>query len=389
MTILLVVIYISFISLGLPDAILGSAWPQMFAELNVPISYAGFISMVISGGTVVSSLMSARLIHRFGTGCITLVSVSMTAMSLLLFSLTKNFYLLCLIALPLGLGAGAIDSALNNFVALHYQARHMSWLHCFWGVGASIGPMLMSMFMAAPGGWAMGYRTIGVMQMLLAAALLIVLPLWKKYAPPAKMDDASKGALLSAKALLKLPGARQSMASFYIYCSIEALVMLWGATFLVKTRGLSEEMAASLIAVNIVGITLGRLVSGFVSIKLPDRKMIQLGQGICALGAVLLFALRGGVLPAVGLFLVGFGCAPIFPSLLHETPLNFGSAHSQQMMGLQMACAYVGTTLSPPILGFLFSVASYELLPLVLLMLSALSFFMVNSLNRAVDKAHA
>lgn len=391
MTALLVIIYISFISLGLPDSMLGAAWPVMHESLNLPVSFAGAISMVVSFGTVVSSLLSARLVRRFGAGLVTAVSVLMTAAALLLFSVTRSFPVLLLLAVPLGLGGGSVDAALNNFIALHYKARHMSWLHCFWGVGCMTGPVIMSYFLARGGDWPAGYRVVGLIQSVLVVGLFLTLPLWKKAAVSDDLNSAEEQTILPIKALLKLPGAKQSLASFYVYCSIEATIMLWGATFLVKARGVNAETAAQWMSLNILGITAGRLLSGFLTMKFSSRRMIKMGQCTIVLGAVCLAVLRGGVWPAVGLFLVGFGCAPIYPSLIHETPRNFGAAHSQQIIGIQMACAYVGTTLMPPLFGLVFSGVSYALLPYAAAVLGAASFLLIRSLCARVDaaKAHA
>ena len=385
MTALLVIIYISFISLGLPDSLLGTAWPVMHTDLNLPISGAGVISMIVSGGTVISSLLSARMIRRFGTGRVTAVSVLLTAVALLLFSVSRSFFVFCLLAVPLGLGAGSVDAALNNFIALHYKARHMSWLHCFWGVGCTAGPVIMAYFLARGGDWPAGYRTVGIIQSVLVVGLFVTLPLWKKAATDAELSDGQAAKPLPAKELIRLPGAKQGMASFYVYCSIESTIMLWGASFLVQARGVSAETAAHWISLNILGVTLGRLASGFVSMKLSSRQMIRIGQSTIAVGALLLAFLQGGSWPAVGLFVIGLGCAPVFPSLLHETPRNFGAAHSQQIMGIQMACAYIGTTCTPPLVGLLFSALGYGLLPYCVLALGIGALLLTLSLYAHVD----
>lgn len=386
MTALLAIIYVSFISLGLPDSLLGAAWPSMYGALGVPVSSAGVISMIVSGGTIVSSLLSDRMIRKFGTGLVTAISVSLTAAALLLFSVSRSFYLLCALAVPLGLGAGSVDAALNNFVALHYKARHMSWLHCFWGVGATVGPMIMGLMLSGSGGWAMGYRVIGLIQTALVAALFLTLPLWRRAQGADEAEKTQEAKHLSPRELLALPGAKAAVAAFFVYCSVESTLGLWSASFLVFARGVAGDTAARWVSLNYLGITAGRFLSGFLTMRLNQRRMIRLGQGVMALGIATLFFARTPFFLAAGLFLTGLGCAPIFPSLLHETPLNFGAAHSQQIMGVQMACAYVGTTLTPPLVGLVVSAVSYDLMPLFLLLFCLSSVVLVEILNRQVDK---
>ncbi|MEG2097156.1 MAG: MFS transporter [Pseudoflavonifractor sp.] len=382
---LLVIIYISFISLGLPDSLLGAAWPVMYGQLSMPISGAGLLSMVIAGGTIISSLWSAKLIARLGTGKVTAISVAMTAGALLGFSLAPNFPLLCLCAVPLGLGAGAVDSALNNFVALHYQARHMSWLHCFWGLGATAGPFVLSLFLSR-GSWRGGYGIIGGFQVVLVAVLLLCLPLWQRGASGQLGAEECSGPAPSNLALLRLPGVRQVLLAFFCYCALESTTGLWAGSYLVAHRGLSAEAAAQWAAGFYLGITLGRFVCGFLTLRLAGRRLVGLGQAVIVLGvAALLLPLPQG-LAGIGLFLIGLGCAPIYPSLLHDTPIHFGPEHSQALMGLQMAGAYVGSTLAPPLFGLMAQGGGMELLPVYLLVLVGIMVAMVAGLNRAVAR---
>lgn len=371
-TLLLIIIYAAFISLGLPDSLLGSAWPEMYAQLQVPQSSAGILSMIISGGTILSSLLCERMIRRFGTAAITVVSVSMTAAALLGFSLSGHFGLLCLVAIPLGLGAGAIDSALNNFVALHYESRHMNWLHAFWGIGATCGPLIMSLFLGKEGGWRSGYGTISIIQWGLVAILVLSLPLWKPFGSPV---SAAQTTQTGRQSVLKLPGVLPTLLSFFCYCAVEAMTGLWGSSFLVDNRQLSPETAAQWISLFYLGITTGRVFSGFLAISIANDRLIRLGELILLVG-ILLLLLPWQFCGMIGLILIGLGCAPIFPAMLHETPRRFGAAHSQSLMGLQMACAYLGTTCMPPLFGWLASHTGTGLLPVVLIVTAALMFLL-------------
>ena len=389
MVLLLIIIYLAFISLGLPDSLLGSAWPSMYSGLGVSIDSAGIISMIISGGTILSSLMSDRVIRRFGSGAVTLVSVAMTAIALMGLSLSNSFVMLCLCAVPLGLGAGSVDAALNNFVALHYKAQHMSWLHCFWGIGASMGPIIMSYSLVQLQSWNAGYKAISIIQFALVAVLLFSLPLWKKAQSPAGNSEQTHQQILSVRQLIGLPGAKQVLLAFFCYCAIEHTVGLWGSSYLVTIHGIPAETAASWISLYYIGITFGRFLSGFLAIKLRHKQMVQLGQLLIGTGVVVLLLPIQDNFLLTGLFLIGIGCAPIYPSLLHETPNNFGSQYSQSVMGVQMACAYVGTTFMPPLFGVLGAKMSYELFPLFIGLLLVIMIFMVIFLYKKTGKREA
>ncbi|WP_066644438.1 MFS transporter [Christensenella timonensis] len=382
MVVLLVIIYLAFISLGLPDSLLGSAWPAMYEGFGVSISSAGIISMVVAGGTIISSLLSDRLIRRFGTGHITLVSVCMTAVALLGISLSDSFIAVCLWAIPLGLGAGSVDAALNNFVALHYKAAHMNWLHSFWGIGTIIGPLIISSILMQSGTWNSAYRLISILQFALVAILIFSLPLWKKAGGfktaenPAQ--EASQKAPAGIRKAIGLPKAKPTLIAFFCYSSVEQTVILWGSSYLVVVRGIQEDIAAGWISLFFIGITLGRILSGFLSMKLSQKQLIRLGQLLIAVGIAILFLPWGGTLMIVALFLIGLGCAPIFPSMLHETPNTFGKVNSQALMGIQMACAYLGTTLMPPLFGLLAGKTGYEAFPFYLGVFLILMVLMVN-----------
>ena len=379
---LLAIIYIAFISLGLPDALLGSAWPIMHADLNVPLSFAGGISLTIAIGTVVSSLLSDRLTKWLGAGKVTAISVGMTAVALGGFSVSTEYWQLLLWAIPYGLGAGSVDASLNNYVALHYASRHMSWLHCMWGVGASIGPYVMSAALTGGMHWNTGYRIISVFQIALTAVLLLSLPLWKKRKMGTEDGDAPSAPPLGLKKVLQIPGAKEILIAFFCYCAAEQTAILWGSTYLVIHDGLSEEAAAGFGSLFLVGLTAGRAISGFLTYKLNDTNMIRLGQGIVVLGIVLMLLPFGSVMSMAGLMLIGLGCAPIYPCVIHSTPEHFGEENSQAIIGVQMAAAYIGVCAMPPLFGLIANHISVALLPWYLAAITALMIFMCERLNR-------
>lgn len=363
---MLLIIYLAFISLGLPDSVLGSAWPVMYQELGVGLSASGAVFMIIAVGTVISSLCSDRLIRRFGTGKITAVSVLMTAAAMLGFSFSHRFWLLCLWAVPYGLGAGSVDAALNNFVVLHFESRHMSWLHCMWGVGASMGPAIMGAVLARGGLWNSGYRAISLLQFVLVAVLFGSLSLWRQKTEGTADKGETKGEVLHLPALVKLPGAKETMLCFFCYCALEQTTGLWASSYLVTARGVAEVTAARCGSLFYLGITLGRAVSGFVTMKLNDDQMVHLGEGIIALGVLCILIPSANALALLGFVLVGLGCAPVYPSMIHATPAHFGRERSQAIVGVQMASAYVGTSLMPPIFGLLTRWIGTRFLPLYL-----------------------
>lgn len=378
---LLVIIYLAFISLGLPDSLLGSAWPSMYGELGASMSYAGIISMIIAGGTIVSSLFSDRLIRRLGTGMVTVLSVAMTAAALLGFSFSHTFLQLCLWGIPYGLGAGSVDAGLNNFVALHYKSRHMSWLHCFWGIGATSGPYIMGMCLTRGLNWNSGYMTVGVIQIVLVVCLILSLPLWKSKNEGNEMkSEGHKG--LGLKEAVKLPGAKPVLTAFFCYCALEATTGLWASSYMVLQKGIPARTAAKWASFFYLGITAGRLVCGFVTDKLGDRRMVRLGQMSALLGTALLLLPLGNAATLAGLVMAGLGCAPIYPSLLHQTPDNFGAENSQSLMGLQMACAYVGTTFMPPLFGLIAERISVSIYPAYLMFFVAVMIIMTERVGR-------
>ena len=364
---LLALIYVSFNSLGLPDSLLGSAWPQMQESLGVSLSLGGVISFLITASTILSSLMSHRVIQRFGTGGVTMCSVAMTALALLGFSLSDSFLVLCLWAIPYGLGAGSVDAALNNFVALHCKAKHMSWLHCFWGIGATGGPYIMGLCLSCGMGWQAGYRTISFLQMALTLILLLSLPLWKKQEQPLSGGETVRPQTPQWGKLLKRPGVKAALTAFFFYSALELTTGLWGSSYMVAVRGISPETAAKWISLFYLGITAGRFFSGFLTLRFSDDTMVRLGEGTAIVGIILLLLPLHNLFLCVGLILTGLGCAPIYPSLLHATPQRFGKSLSQSLMGTQMAISYLGSTTMPPVSGFLSEKISMGLYPVLLL----------------------
>lgn len=376
---LLAIIYLAFISLGLPDSLLGSAWPTMYIQFDVPISYAGIISMIIAGGTIISSLQSDRLTKWLGTGKVTAISVAATAVALFGFSFSHSFWALCLWAIPYGLGAGSVDASLNNYVALHYKSRHMSWLHCMWGVGATTGPYIMGIALSAGHGWNMGYRYIGIIQVILTSVLIFSLPLWKgrksttENLQNAEMEqllenvsekaDTTAEKALSLREILKIAGAKEVMLCFFCYCALEQTAGLWASSYLTLHKGVSSETAAIFASLFYIGITVGRAISGFITMKLNDTQMVRLGQSIIVLGIMAMVLPGSNVLALAGLILIGLGCAPIYPCVIHSTPAHFGADKSQAIIGVQMAFAYIGILAMPPLFGVLASRISVALLP--------------------------
>ena len=382
---LLGIIYLAFISLGLPDSLLGSAWPTMYQDFSVPVSYAGGISMIIAVGTIVSSLQSDRLTRKLGTGKVTAISVLMTAAALFGFSISHSYIMLCLWAIPYGLGAGSVDASLNNYVALYYSSRHMSWLHCMWGVGASLGPYIMEYALTNGQGWNMGYRYISILQFLLTAILFLSLPMWKVRKNEEESSKVSSSEPLSLGRVVHIPGAKEVMITFFCYCALEQTAGLWASSYLVLNRGVSPETAAGFASLFFVGITTGRAINGFLTTKLSDTVLVRLGQGLILMGIVCLLLPLGEAAPLVGLILVGFGCAPIYPCIIHATPAHFGADRSQALIGVQMASAYTGTCLMPPLFGLLANHISVSLLPWYLLAILILMAFMHEKMLTKVD----
>lgn len=390
---LLVIIYLAFISLGLPDSLLGSAWPVMNGSLAVPMSYAGIISMIISAGTVISGLSSDRLTRRFGAGWVTAVSVLLTAVALFGFSVSDSFWMLCALAVPYGLGAGAIDAALNNYVALHYASRHMSWLHCFWGIGTMVSPYIMGACLTRGLGWHSGYRIVSFLQIGLTILLFCSLPLWKKRQSQEKengREAGDSGRALRLRDAVQISGVKMVLIVFFAYCAMESTTGLWASSYLVTWRHVGAETAARFASLFYIGITFGRFVSGFVSERLGDRRLIRLGGVVVLFGIAMVALPTASCVPALaGLVIIGLGCAPVYPSIIHATPVNFGKDNSQAIIGIQMASAYVGTTFMPPVFGLIAQHVSIALYPAFLLVFVILMLVMSERMNRRLDKTAA
>ena len=382
MTILLIaLIYLAFISLGLPDGLLGAGWPVMEGELAVPLSYAGIISTVISAGTILSSLLSDRLTRKFGAGLVTAVSTALTAGALLGFALSGEFWLLCLLAVPYGLGAGAVDAALNNYVAVHYSSKYMSWLHCFWGLGATVGPYIMGWALGAGHGWRTGYGAVGILQVTMALVLFLTLPIWKKQLAAGEAEAA--GAPVGLRQALRIPGVKSVLLAFCAYCALESVAFLWSGSFLVEYRGMDAEAGANFASLFYVGLTLGRFLSGFIADRVRDENMIRLGSGVMVVGLVLLMLPVGSDIPALaGLLILGLGAAPIYPSIIHATPAHFGKENSQAIVGIQMASAYTGMTLMPPVFGLVGQYVTMGAFPWFMAAFLVIMFLLLEKVNR-------
>ena len=396
-TFLLMIIYLAFISLGLPDSLLGAAWPVMQRDFGTPLGTGGFLFMTIAVGTIISSLISGRILKLYGTGKVTFVSVLMTAVALLGFYFSPSIVWLIVCAVPLGLGAGAIDTGLNDYVAINYKARHMSWLHCFWGVGATLGPIIMAQFISGESSWRNGYFAISVIQFALVIILLFTLPIWKKVGT--KRNDTLQEEREGFKDVineedyntkpLQTKGVKWAMTTFFFYCGVEASVGLWGSSFLVNVKGISVATAAGWISFYYAGITVGRFITGFITYKVTNRTLIRWGQLIALTGAIILVLPLPSAFSFVGFIIIGLGLAPIFPCMLHETPTRFGKKHSQTIMGYQMAFAYTGTTFMPPLLGFTASQSTMAIFPVAIVIFAAAMLLSSEKLNIILVKKNA
>ena len=387
-SLLIVIIYMSFISLGLPDSLLGSGWPVMHAELGVPVSYAGIIAAVISVGTIMSSIMSARFTKKFGTAIVTIISVLLTAIALIGFSFADKYYMLVLIAIPYGLGAGGVDAALNNYVALNYSSRHMSWLHASWGIGATISPYIMSLCLTNGLGWHMGYRTIGIIQSIFVLILVSSIPLWKKSSSVKETENSVK--VLTTKEAIKLPGVLLMIVAFFCYYTIESTAGQWASSYMEACRNVSAEVAAKFTSYFYFGITGGRILNGFIANKFSDRTMIRAGIIIMLTGTLLIILPLSNTFALIGLIIIGLGCAPVYPSIIHSIPDNFGEENSQSLVGLQMAGAYSAGIIMPPLFGIIAEHISLYLYPVFILLFIIITIvslkIMYNILKKINDK---
>ena len=375
---LLAIIYLAFISLGLPDSLLGAAWPAIYPDIGVPMSRSGILFMIIAFGTVVSSLCSDRLTRKLGAGGVTACSVATTAIALLGFAYSHSFLSLCLWAIPYGIGAGSVDAALNNYVALHYASRHMSWLHCFWGVGTIVSPYIMS-YALTHSGWTNGYRTVSYIQFGITLILVLAWPLWKINKTASETESSAKP--LGIKGAFKIKGVPYLLIGFMSYCAAEATTMLWASCYLEGARGVSKDEAAAFGSLFFIGITAGRFLSGFISDKLGDNKMIRLGTSLALVGAALI-AIPVSIVSEIGFVVIGLGCAPVYPCIIHSTPNNFGAENSQGIIGIQMASAYVGSTFMPPLFGLLANHISLKIMPVYIAFFFILLLIMISKTEK-------
>ena len=385
-TLILTLTYICFVSLGLPDSLLGAAWPVMQVQMSVPVSYAGTISLVICLSTIVSSLMSNYLIHKLGIGRIIAISVATTAVALFGFSVCDRYWMLLLWAIPYGLGAGCVDSVLNNYAALHFKSQHMSWLHCMWGVGASISPYIMSFALVTLDKWNYGYLIVGAIQIVLSFFIFMTVPLWKKAPSAEGEEELAESKPLSIRQILAIPGAVTCFVSFFGYCALELTSSLWASSYLVQARGVSVEVASGCASLFYIGLTVGRAINGFLAMKFNDRFLIRLGLGIIFAGILLVFVPYYTIVACAGFVIIGLGCAPVYPCIIHMTPDLFGKDKSQAIIGVQIAFAYTGFCVAPPLFGLIAEHISIRLLPVFLLALLTLIAVMHEKLVKLKTK---
>ena len=384
MTTLLIIIFITFIGVGLPDSVLGTAWPAIYREFDLPVSIAGYISSTVSACTIISSLISSKVINKFGTGVVSAVSTLMTAAALLGFAFMKNVGFFFLLAIPLGLGAGSIDTALNNFVALHYSASKMNFLHCFYGLGVAASPYVMSLALGADDNWRRGYIIIGLIQFGIAMIAVLSLPLWKKAEKKDKDENPTPPKTLTLSQLFKMPAVRLSCLAFFGSCALELCAGSWSSTYFVSIKGLASDKAAQITMLFYVGLASGRFLSGMTAQKIGRWRIIRIAA-IVLFSAIILFILP---LPlpaaAAALFLIGLGIGPVFPNLTHLTPQNFGADISQSVIGVQQASSYTGIMLMPWLFGILAQAISPALFPYYLLVLFILFDITLRMLRKAV-----
>ncbi|MED4779810.1 MFS transporter [Brevibacillus choshinensis] len=396
-TLFLLIIYLAFISLGLPDSLLGAAWPVMQVDYDAPFEMAGWLFMIIAAGTILSSLVSGIILRRFGTAKVTLVSCLMTAGALLGIPFSSSLVWLALCAVPLGLGAGAVDSGLNHYVAAHYKAHHMSWLHCFWGVGATLGPVIMAQFISGQNTWRHGYLTVACIQFVLVVILIFTLPLWVRVAKtnkrvaqlePEENKGYFDGNMTESTKPIQIKGVKLGLISFLLYCGVEATIGLWGSSFFVDAKQISASDAAKWVSFYYAGITVGRFLTGFITFSVSNRVLIRAGQLTALFGATLLVLPLPPNFSLAGLPIVGLGLAPIYPCMLHETPVRFGRKQAQSIMGFQMAVAYTGSTLMPPLLGLLASYSTIEIFPFYIVVAAAAMLLFSERLNVFLKRSH-
>ena len=386
-SLLLGVIYLIFISLGLPDSLLGSGWPTMQVDFGVPSSYAGYISMMISCMTVISALLSPRMIRKFHTKWIVIASIGLTVLGLIGFSIASRYWMLLLIAVLYGLGAGCIDASVNHYVANHYRSSVMNFLHCFYGVGAVISPYIMAQALKIAR-WNEGYRWTAYIQLGILLACILSLPLWKQNESQNAEENHESAGIWET---LKVPGMLLTLIAFFAYSSGEATCFLWTPSYFAGTKpDLSAETVASFGSLIFGGLMLGRLISGFISNKLGDRKLIRIGIAVELLGILLVFLpVRGYIAAAIGFVVVGTGMGPVYPAVQHMAPENFGKKYSAAAIGMQMAAAYIGSTFMPMVFGQIQQKFGIDIMPAYLLIFAAVSLAMLEIAYRRIARLHS
>ncbi|VEU82257.1 MFS transporter [Acholeplasma hippikon] len=380
-SILLVIIYIAFISLGLPDSLLGSAWPVIYKDLNIPISSMGMLTMLISFGTITSSLFASKLNHKFGSGLVTSISVFLTAIAMFGFSISNSLLMLSLFAFPYGFGAGAIDSTLNNYVSLHYKKKHMNFLHAFWGIGTLVGPFAMSYAISNKLGWQKGYEVVAMIQLVISLIVFGSLFMWKKQ----REEQQNEQEHLNIFQVLKIKHIKYLMFAFLLYTGFEATMFNWVSTYLVKDKGISEDLGALLASIFFIGMTVGRIISGILSNKVKSKHIIRIGFLLIITGMiVILFSFIYYQVAVLGIIIAGLGAAPIFPSIIHRTPSLFDRKKSQAIISIEMFFAYSGVVLMPAIFGLIANYVTIQSLPLYILIIIIISFILLETLNKKV-----
>ena len=349
-TLLVIIIFVTYVGLGIPDSLFGTAWPAIYTEFDLPMSYSNFVTGLMYAGTIISSLLSSRLVNKFGTALVTAFSTALTAVAILGFSFSSNILMLCLCAIPLGLGAGAIDNVLNNYVALNYKATHVNFLHCSYGVGVTLSPFLMSIALGNSNNWQGGYKTMFFFQLALTIICFASLPVWKKVKEQKSEEEETR--VVPIRELLSIPIARASLVIYFGSCAIESVCLAWGSTFLVNSKGLTPDKAAQMITFYFIGMTLGRFLSGVLVNKISPKNIIVIGESITLIAIILTFA-GNSKIAGTGLFLIGLGNGPIFPNMTHLTPIHMGRDVSQSFIGLQGAVSYGSILLSPITFGLL------------------------------------
>lgn len=376
-TLLVIIIFATYVGLGIPDSLFGTAWPAIYTEFDLPISYSNYVTGLMYIGTIISSLLSARLTKKLGTPLVVALSTALTAIAILGFSYSQNMIMLCLFSIPLGLGAGGIDNVLNTYVALNYKATHINFLHCSYGVGVTLSPFLMSLALKNSNNWQGGYRTMFFFQLALTIMCFLSIPIWKKVKEQKPEQEETK--VVSISQLLKIPIARSSLVIYFGSCAIESVCLAWGSTFLVNSKGLTPDKAAQMITFYFIGMTLGRFLSGVLVNKIPPKKIIVIGESITLIAIILTLAGKPSV-AGLGLFLIGFGNGPIFPNMTHLTPIHTGRDISQSFIGLQGAVSYGSILLSPITFGLLaekFSTDIFSIFQIVAIVITAIATYVM------------